>query len=386
MKQNALRVLANACVFLPLSLALAGCGGGSNSITGCGSNCPPLSKPEFLYAGSLNQIVIFSVNPTTGALGSPTAIAGPNVLDGIVATPAATFLYVSDFQADAIDAFSINASTGALTPVGSPTPIGPGPNGGGGLATDPAGKFLYATDLNANVIAVFTINSSTGALTAVGSPVPTGAEPVQPVVDLSGKFLYVTDNNDPNGGISAYTINSASGALTPVLGSPFPTQIATSPGPAVPVVSPDGKFLFVTLLGRVNYNQFVASLAIDPNTGALSSVAGSPFPSGIGPLGAAVDPAGKFLYTANDGDGTLSSFAINGTSGALAPVNGSPFPAGTNLSGLVIDPTGKFLYTTNPLSNDILILSTDSTGSISPVGQPVTAGQQPHLLALVKVP
>jgi 6-phosphogluconolactonase len=384
--KNPLRVRADACAFLVLVLSLVGCGGGSNSITGCGSNCPPGPKPEFLYAGSLNQIQIFSVNTTTGTLSSPTSITGSNVLDGIVATPSATFLYVSDFQADAIDTFSINVSNGALTPVGSPAQIGAGPNGGGGLATDPAGKFLYATDLNANDVAVFTINSSTGALTPVGSPVATGAQPVQPVVDPTGKFLYVTDQSDPDGGISAYTINSASGALTPVLGSPFPTQIAASPGPTVPVVSPDGKFLFVTLLGIANYSHFVASLAIDPNTGALSSFGGSPFPAGIGPLGAAVDPAGKFVYAADNGDGTLSSFAIDGTSGVLTPVNGSPFPAGSNLSGLVIDPTGKFLYTTNPLTSDILILSTNSTGSISRVGQPVTAGQRPAVLALVKVP
>lgn len=380
--KNLLCGVANVCAFLALSLGL-GCGGGNS---GCVSNCVPPQKPEFLYAGSLNQIQIFSVNATTGALGSPTVIAGPNVLNGIVATPSAEFLYVSDFLADAIDAFSINASTGALTPVGSPTPIGAGPNGGGGLATDPGGKFLYATDLNANHVAAFTINSSTGALTAIGSPVATGAEPVQPTVDPSGRFLYVTDYSDPNGGISAYTINSVSGALTPVLGSPFPTQIGTFPGPIVPVINPGGNFLFVTLLGIPRFNQLVAAFTIDAGTGALTPVAGSPFPAGSGPLGVAVDPAGKFLYAANDGDGTISAFIINGTSGALTQVSGSPFPAGSNLSGLAIDPSGKFLYTSDPPLNDILIFNTSSTGSISAKGQPVLAGQQPHLLTIVKVP
>ena len=285
MKQGPLRVLAHACVFLGLSLALPGCGGGG-SYMGCGSNCHPQSKPEFLYAGSLNQIQIFSVNTTTGTLGTPTAITGPNDLNGIAATPAATFLYVSDFQADAIDTFSINASTGALTPVGSQTPIGPGPNGGGGWPRSRRQVPLRHRSECQRRRGVYHQQLDRG-IDGRGISRFYRRAPVQPVVDPSGKFLYVTDHSDPNGGISAYTINSASGALTPVLGSPFPTQIATNPGPTVPVVSPDGKFLFVTLLGTVNYSQFVASLAIDPNTGALSRVAGSPFPSGIGPLGAA---------------------------------------------------------------------------------------------------
>jgi len=35
---------------------------------------------------------------------------------------------------------------------------------------------------------------------------------------MSGKFLYVASQGV---GVSAYTIDSASGALTPVIGSPF---------------------------------------------------------------------------------------------------------------------------------------------------------------------
>ena len=36
-------------------------------------------------------------------------------------------------------------------------------------------------------------------------------------------FLYVSNLNDPVGGISAYAINQQNGALSPILGSPFPT-------------------------------------------------------------------------------------------------------------------------------------------------------------------
>ncbi|MGA9039493.1 MAG: beta-propeller fold lactonase family protein [Terriglobales bacterium] len=370
-------------VFLLLALMLGGCGGGGT--TTCGIECVQ-STSEFLYTASINQVQALPVNASAGTLGAPSGVAGPNGGDGIVATPSAKFLYVSDAQNDAIDTFSIDASSGALTPVGSPTPIGTSPGGGGGLAMDPAGMFLYATDLGASDVVAFAINSSTGALTQVGSPLATGAIPAGAGVDPSGKFLYVSNTEDPNGGISAYTIDSASGALAPISGSPFPVQVGTFPGPVDFAFHPNGKFLYVSLLGSTSYNEYVAAFAIDPTSGALTAVSGSPFLTGIGPLGIAVNPAGTFLFTANDGDGTVSAFNIDGTSGVLTSVSGSPFPGGTNLSGLAMAPSGNFLYTTNPLSNSIITLSISSTGSLSFVGQPVVAGQQPHVLTVVKIP
>jgi hypothetical protein len=38
---------------------------------------------------------------------------------------------------------------------------------------------------------------------------------------LSGQFAYVTD---AGGGLSGFTINPSTGALTPITGSPFPTR------------------------------------------------------------------------------------------------------------------------------------------------------------------
>ncbi len=385
MKANSSRLLTHAIVFPVLLLTLTRCGGG-NPAPGCGSSCPLDSTPEFLYTSSINQVQAVPVNVSSGELGTPSAVGGPNEGDGIAATPSGRFLYVSDAQNNAIDTFSINATGGALTAVGSPTPIGATLNGGGDVAIDPAGKFLYATDLSASDVVAFTINSSTGALTAVGSPVATSSTPAGARVDPSGKFLYVSNTEDPNGGISAYTIDSVSGALTPVSGSPFPIQLGTFPGPVDLAFHPSGQFLYVSLLGSTSYNQYVAAFSIDGTSGALTPVTGSPFLSGLGPLGIAVDPAGKFLFTANDGDGTVSAFIIDGTSGALTPVNGSPFPGGFRLSGLVMAPSGNFLYTTDPLSNDIVTLSISSTGALATVGQPMVAGQQPHVLTVVKIP
>src|SRR4051812_13501968 len=43
----------------------------------------------------------------------------------------------------------------------------------------------------------------------------------------------------------------------------------------------------------------VVVFAIDPNTGAPSAVAGSPFAAGTGTVDVAVDPTCRFVYAAN---------------------------------------------------------------------------------------
>jgi 6-phosphogluconolactonase (cycloisomerase 2 family) len=42
-----------------------------------------------------------------------------------------------------------------------------------------------------------------------------------------------------------------------------------------------------------------------------------------------VDMSGSFVYVTNQGDNTVSAFSINPASGALTPVAGSPFNTGT---------------------------------------------------------
>jgi hypothetical protein len=163
-------------------------------------------------------------------------MTGPSQSGGIAATVTLGHLYVSDFLNDAVEGFSINSSTGALSAVsGSPFPLGGTPPDAGGLTMFVSGgSYLYATNPNAGTVAGFTFDSSNGRLTPVpGSPFPAGNTPVQAVQEgLQSKFLYITDLNDSAGGISAFTIGANPGTLSPIPGSPFPTGTPGSfPGP-----------------------------------------------------------------------------------------------------------------------------------------------------------
>jgi 6-phosphogluconolactonase len=88
------------------------------------------------------------------------------------------------------------------------------------MAMDSVHKFLFVSNQNANNLSAFSINTSTGILTPIpGSPFATGAVPHGVAVDPRGKFVVVGNQNDNS--VSVFSINSSNGALTPIPGSPF---------------------------------------------------------------------------------------------------------------------------------------------------------------------
>ena len=90
------------------------------------------------------------------------------------------------------------------------------------VTVHPNGQFAYAANFDVpGDVSAYTINATTGALTPVpGSPfAAAGIEPVSVAVSQNGQFAYVANTDSNN--VSAYTINATTGALTPVLGSPF---------------------------------------------------------------------------------------------------------------------------------------------------------------------
>ena len=239
-----------------------------------------------------------------------------------------------------------------------------------------AHTFLFATA--ANGLSSFELTAS-GAAASLGSQSgPNQSDGI--IADSSGSFLYISDFL--NGTIDGFTIDPTSGMLTKISGSPFPAGPA--PGNGGLAIDPSTKFLYVTLLNSAA----VAGFSIAPGTGVLTPVAGSPFPAGNTPFHAIVDPAGKFLFVSNYNDsmGGISAYTINSTSGALTPVPGSPFPTQGNFpgpNGLAIGGGGKFLYvgmlgTVNP-NNGVTVFSIDaSSGVLTQIaGSPFTTGSEP---------
>jgi 6-phosphogluconolactonase len=120
-------------------------------------------------------------------------------------------------------------------------------------------------------------------------------------------------------------------------------------------------------------NQIIAYRE-DPNSGVLSGVVGSPFPTGSAPQAMVIHPSKKFLYVANSGDNDISLFTI--TTGGLTEVTPRT-AAGTTPTLLAMDPGGKFLYVGNVSSTDIYVFSIGSNGALTAVGLPTTIGLSP---------
>ncbi len=154
----------------------------------------------------------------------------------------------------------------------------------------------------------------------------------------SGLLYTANFNGGAQGSISEFTIAVTTGFLGTVTGSP----ISTGTGTVALALDPAGKFIFAA-----NQTGGINGFSVDHSSGKLIAVAGSPFPgvAGSTPTDIVVDPKSRFVFVAASGSNSILAYTLNSTTGLLSPVAGSPFAAapGTPL-GVAVDPAGKFLY------------------------------------------
>ncbi len=338
-----------------------------------------MNQTRFLIP-TLSAIGLAVVLAACSAPGSSGAITPSGVASGLrmplTLSPmhAGQYAYVSDWNTGDVDAYAIDAKSGALKSLGLSVTAGTEPQP---VTIDPTGKFAYVAGYGSNNVYAYTIDSATGALTPVaGSPFASGTAPDGVTTDPAGKFAYVASSSSDN--VYAYKIDASTGALTPVAGSPF-----TVGGFALWVgVDPKGKFAYVPYYNASGPGE-IAAFTIDARSGALKPVAGSPFAAGTDPSWMTVDPNDKFVYVTNEGSNNIWAYAINPKSGALTPVPKSPFAAGAYPYSVIIDPTGKFLYEANMVSFNVSAYTIDAAGSLKPVkGSPFSTGFYPQSIAV----
>jgi len=328
---------------------------------------------RFAYVADFGPAIEgYTVNPATGQLrhvGS-TPVAGGFIPEGLALHPTGRFLYLSDFTAThVVVAYVVNQATGSLTAVPG-SPFSTGGNGFGcacssDLVFTPDGRFLYASDDASNLVAAFSVNPTTGVLTTVpGSPFPAGNSPEGLVINSGGEFLFEADQGTAiaTSTISVYRINSSSGAITPVAGSPFPDQSLYTVSLEL---TPSGNFLYV---GHNVTNGGISAFAVNTTTGSLTSVPGSPFAIGEVAFfwGFVIDATGHFLYSLDDNNSRVELFTINSKTGALTEVAGSLLPTKQFANSITMDSAGKFIYVSNGPSTSLSLFSVDhTTGKLS---------------------
>jgi 6-phosphogluconolactonase len=341
---------------------------------------------KVVYAANAisRTITRFLFKTATGALSSPLITATPpsGVLQGIAYArynpPPSTggflfalrttggYNFIDCYSADASGSLALLASTPTNRPASSYTPLH-------SLAYDPLNARLYVLNDNASAptVSIYSVDPTSGAL----SPYPTTPLilPADTYVGLAihptGSPLLVIGNN-------VYSYKITGSGLVQAAGSPYTT------GSAYPydiVFSQDGNYVYT----GGNYGTTMAGFSVNPASGALTALAGSPFGMGDMPIAYATDSLGRLFITN----------AISGSAKVLTTSSGVPSLAstftGTGLAFSVfglLHPAGYYLAADRG-NNKVGVFRIDGSGAGSTLaavpGSPfATGGDFTHFLAL----
>ena len=345
--------------------------------TSCGnSSHSSASHNAYVTFPAKGAVALLHVDDSTGAisLGAQT----PSVLGtsptGLALDPGKKFLYVGNSAAGAnsISIFNV-AGDGTLTQISDAMPIGDSPRA---MAIDASGKYLLVTtNFAGNNLLVFSLSTG-GAPTLVGS-YAVNTSPNNLLISPTSNFVYIS--NSDVGLITAFSLDSATGTLTPIPGSPF----GAGSGVSGLTTDPNSRYLYAAN----NSDNTVSAYTIDSGTGTLKKILGSPYGLGTasGPRGVATDTTGTFLYVANAGSNNVSAFMIENGTGQLSQVNaGTPYSVGTSPVFILVEPAGQYLYVGNQGSTNVSGFTYDSTtGKLTAIsGAPFSLGSAPGAMVI----
>jgi 6-phosphogluconolactonase (cycloisomerase 2 family) len=381
-------------------MLLVGCGGGVGSIstvgvipgsggapggTGSGSGTsgngggPSASGAIVYVAGNTNSAAAFiearMVDAASGMLtpipGSPFSIGHSRANDIALSTNGQfAYVIVSDFPGGtccvgptSMAVFALDPNTGA--PAATQTVSVPSNATLKRVFVHPSGNLVYASyvDFSASFgsgFAIFAVQSDgTLAFKSLTPAQNSGGS----VFDSNGVFVYTDQDgghasawgNAPCGPIFSnvfgYSIDPATGALTPIAGNPFTFQrniceVGHAPSYLTEQIDPAGTRLFLVDTS----NQSITEFSIDGTSGALTALATTTTTTGVsGYSSSAMDTKGRFLYVGSTVD-SFTGFSLASASAPLPmlpgmPVHAFPLPNfNEGSTAAAVDPSGTFLF------------------------------------------
>jgi 6-phosphogluconolactonase len=329
------------------------------------------------YTGTGSEgIYRFDLDLVTGKPSEPTLAAKVTSPSFLALDPSKKFLYavsevdnVDGKRGGGVSAFTIEPG-GDLTLLNTQSSVGAGPCH---LTVDKTGRCVLVANYGGGSTAVLPIVHG-GRLAPATSFVQHTGSSVNPQrqrephahsvnLDPGNRFAFVADLGLDK--MLVYRLDPDSGRITP--NSPPSAALAPGAGPRHFTFHPNGKFAYT-----INeLNSTVTAWSYDPETGTLSEVgAVSSLPEGFKgtnyPADIHVHPSGKFLYGSNRGHDSIAVFSIDQATGKLTPVSHQAQGI-KNPRNFGIDPTGAFALVANQDANSVLVFKVDpKTGSLSP--------------------
>lgn len=253
---------------------------------------------------SQNEIAMFTIDSMTGALtAGPSYKLQGTIAADIALDPSGKFLYYAlrsgcSYTNFEILAFAIDASTGMLSPIVSGG-LYQDDYSVADIVMHPGGSFLFVGATRRTYpFRISYYPGGIGSIAQISYPITTTTGIPASTIDPTGRFFYSVDNqNGAPKDLCLTTVDPYSAAMTP--GPTYP--IKPDAVPFSPAVDPTGRFLYVTggnPNGIASFFGSVTGFRIDSSTGALSAVPGSPFTTDDGPYYLAITPSPFSSFTA----------------------------------------------------------------------------------------
>jgi len=274
------------------------------------------------------QVVGFSIDPKNGHLSELSRGPLAESLAYLSTDRSGHYLMGASYGADAV---TVQAIDKAYKPDEKIQTYKTGPHAHS-VRTDPSNRFAYVGNLGSDHVLQYSLDAKTGALTPIGSgfvSVPAKTGPRHLAFSQDGKYLYVV--GEMSGTVTAFAIDDTTGALMQKsVANGIPDRLKLVHGEARDAsnndlkddptpriwaadlrLSPDGKLLFMT----ERTTSSVSAFAVDSATGAVSFLDNYPVEEKQ-PRNIAFSPNGKWLLVTGEKADKVGVYAV-GEKGAL---------------------------------------------------------------------
>jgi len=331
--------------------------------------------------GILTAVMAFSMAPLAPAADAAAAPAAPRDWRVYIGT-------YTDGASEGIYLLRFDAQTGRLTSPELAAKI----ENPSFLALHTTKPLLYAVGVTTrengekwDSVTAFVIDPSSGILTQLNRESSMGGGPCHVAVARTGRHVAVA--NYGGGNIAVLPIREdgplgAASAFVQHTGSSVNPQRQQEPHAHSVNFDPAGRFVFAADLGidRIMIYRFdEIHGTLEPNDPPYAQLA-----PGAGPRHFAFHPSGKYAYSINELDSTITTFAYDAASGRLDTVQSvgtlpEDFTGESTTAEVRVHPSGRFVYGSNRGHDSIVTVGVDpATGMIAPLAWQPTQGSYPR--------